>query len=365
MPETISPPHSNQQETVIVHRIQIQTITVLKLLAIVAVLMFAWFIREVIGIIFAALILASALDPWVDSMARHRIPRGLSILGLYIILLTTIIVLASLIIPPLLSQFTDFLGALKDYAPYLDSFYSAVTQQNVSFIEQLQSYLGNIVQTLSDLTAPVTQTISGVFSALALIFLVLVITFYMTVEEDGIKKFVRSVAPLKYQPYLVQKINRIQIKMGAWLRGQLILMLIIGGICFIGLAILGVPYALVLGVLAGFLEFVPYLGPILSAVPAVFFAYAEDPWKALAVVILYFIVQQLENQLIVPKVMEKAVGLNPIVVICAMLVGHTIVPYFGILLAVPATTIVWIFLEDIFKQKQERDTNLTTVTLSE
>ena len=186
----------------------------------------------------------------------------------------------------------------------------------------------------------------------------MVITFYMTVEEDGLKKFVRSIAPIEYQPYLVQKTNRIQIKMGGWLRGQLILMLIVGTLSFIGLTILGVPYALVLAVFAGLAEFVPFLGPIIAAVPAVFFAFSDSPWKAVGVIIFYTVLQQLENQVIVPKVMQKAVGLNPIVVITVMLVGAKVAGLMGILLAVPATTIAWIFIGDLFQHKVEADNKL-------
>jgi predicted PurR-regulated permease PerM len=140
-------------------------------------------------------------------------------------------------------------------------------------------------------------------------------------------------------------------------------MTIIGTLCFVGLAVLDIRYALVLAVLAGLFEFIPYLGPILSAIPAVFFAYIDHPWKALAVAIIYFVIQQLENQLIVPKIMQKAVGLNPIIVICAMLIGHMIVPFFGILLAVPATTIAWIFLGDLF-QSQTKPDSTTPVNIT-
>ncbi len=357
-------PTTPDPSSTIVHKIQISTPTVLKIVVILLAVLFAWFVREVIGILFAALIVAAALDPWVDSMARRRIPRAVSILGLYIVLLGVFVGLIWIIVPPAVDQTSGLITSLKQYAPQVNTFYQTITQQSdVSLVDQVQDYLSNINQTFSDFTAPVTQTISGIFSAIAIIGIVLVITFYMTVEEDSIKQFVRSMAPLKYQPYLVDKVNRIQFKMGAWLRGQLILMVIIGTLCFIGLAALDIRYALVLAVLAGFLEFVPYLGPILSAIPAVFFAYTDQPWKALAVAIIYLVIQQLENQIIVPKVMQKAVGLNPIIVICAMLVGHLIVPFFGILLAVPATTIAWIFLEDVFKSKSTPEAAPTPVTI--
>lgn len=348
------------EEKSVEHKITISSLTILKTVGILAGLFFAWYIREVLFVLFASLILAAALDPWVDKMERYRIPRGVSIAGLYVVLIAIIAAIVYILVPPLAQQTTEIVSSLAQYAPQIDSFYQTVTQRaDVSFIGEVQNYLTDFNKSLSDLTAPVTETVTVFLTGLAAIIVVFMITFYMTIEEDGLKKFVRSVAPLKYQPYLVQKTNRLQEKMGAWMRGQLITMLIIGLLSWIVLFTLGIEYALVLAIFAGFAEFIPFLGPLISAIPAVFFAYTDSPWKALAVLIAYLIIQQLENQVIVPKVMNKAVGLNPIVVISSMLVGHLLIPYAGIILAVPAATIIWIFLEDVVKMKRERDEALT------
>lgn len=180
----------------------------------------------------------------------------------------------------------------------------------------------------------------------------------MTVGEAGMKEFFRFVAPSKYQPYLVQKINQVQTKLGMWLRGQLILSLIIFALTYLGLTILRVEYALVLALFAGLAEFVPYIGPIISAVPAVFLTFADSPIKALIVIVLYIVIQQLENQIIVPKVMQKSVGLNPLVVIVVMLVGAKIAGMAGLILAVPTATIIKIFLGDFFEDRKEKEERL-------
>jgi predicted PurR-regulated permease PerM len=348
------------QQGEVVHKITVSSVTILKIVAILAGLVFAWYIREVLFILFASLILAAALDPWVDKMESYRIPRGVSIAGLYLTIIGFAVALAYLIIPPLVQQSSEIVDSFSQYAPQIDSFYQTVTQRpDVSFIAEVQNYLSDINRALADLTAPVTETVTIFMTGLGTLLVVLVITLYMTIEEDGIKKFVRSVAPIQYQPYLVQKTNRVQEKMGAWMRGQLITMTLIGILSWIALYTLGVEYALVLAIFAGFAEFIPFIGPLISAVPAVFFAYADSPWKALAVMIAFLIIQQLENQVITPKVMNKAVGLNPIVVIASMLVGHLLIPYAGIILAVPAATIIWVFLEDVVKMKQKRDEAMT------
>jgi len=345
-----------QKQTV---NITISAITVVKVIAIFLGAYFLWTIRDVLGILFVALVLASALDPWVDKLERYRIPRPLSIALMYLSFFALFAGTVYLVIPPLISQISGITQSLRAYTPEIDNIYKLFAHSaDTSFSAELQSVMGNLNSTLANFSSSIFKTISSVFTQLATLIFVLVITFYMTIEEDGLKKFVRSLAPVHIQPYLVQKTNRIQTKMGAWFRGQLILMFIIGTLSFIGLVILQVPYALVLGLISGFGEFIPYLGPILSAIPAIFFAYTDAPWKSLAVLIMYVVIQQAENHIIVPQVMKKAVGLNPIVVITVMLIGAKIAGIAGVLLAVPATTIAWIFIEDIFQQKKQQDNTL-------
>ncbi|MBI2411140.1 MAG: AI-2E family transporter [Candidatus Kerfeldbacteria bacterium] len=360
IPKKISPftPKSSHEGEV-VHYINVSSMTVLKVFGVMAGVFFLWSIRDVLGILFIAIVLASALDPWVDRLERYRIPRGVSILSMFFLFFFMFAFVFYLILPPIVEQMSDIASSLHAYMPQIEHFYQYVTQSNdASLIQEWQRNLSNVNSTLSNVTSSLFNTISSIFGKVATIIFVLVITFYMTIEEDGLKKFVRSIAPIQFQPYLVQKTNRIQTKMGAWLRGQLILMLIIGVFAFIGLFAVQVPYALVLACIAGLAEFIPFLGPLISAVPAVFFAYTDSPWKAIAVMIIYIVLQQIENHIIAPQVMKKAVGLNPIVVISVMLIGAKLAGIAGILLAVPATTIAWIFLEDIFEQKKEMDNTL-------
>ncbi len=344
---------------VVEHKLTISSLTIIKIVAILVGIFFLWVIRDVIGILFIALVLASALDPWVDRLERFRVPRGVSILGVYFVMIIVLSFIVYLIIPPIIIELSEIGNTLKEYSPKIDSLYRYITQStDASISSQIQSNLLNLNSTLTNLTSGIFGAVTGFIGKIVMLVFVLVITFYMTIEEDGIKKFIRSIAPIQYQPYLVQKINRIQMKMGMWLRGQLILMMIIGALAFIGLYALGVPYALVLALLAGLVEFIPYIGPVMAAIPAVFFAFTDSPWKAIGVIILYIVIQQLENQVIVPKLMQKAVGLNPIVVIAAMLIGAKTAGFVGILLAVPAATILWIFVEDIFEQKRAQDNKL-------
>ncbi|MBW2164188.1 MAG: AI-2E family transporter, partial [Deltaproteobacteria bacterium] len=204
------------------------------------------------------------------------------------------------------------------------------------------------------------STVTGIFGGIFTFFLVLVITFYMAVEENAIKKIVWSIAPKNHQVYVMQLVNRMQKKVGLWLRGQLILSVIIFALTFTALSIVHLftgqmEYALVLALLAGLTEFVPYLGPLIAAIPAVFLALTVSPVLAIVVALVYYVIQLMENNIIVPKLMQKVIGLNPVVRIAVLLIGFKVAGVVGAILSIPVATAVSVFIRDIFERNiQER-----------
>ena len=342
--------------------VTISTGSIIKIIAIFLLLGFLYLVRDILAIIFISIVIASALDPWIDALQKRKIPRAIGILVVYLAIIGVVSLAVMLIVPPIVEQVKQITGSFPQYYDKLVQLYS--TFQNFSNKYGVEGSVQNSLNSLSDSLA---QLGSGIFTfssrflgGIIGLFAVMVMVFYLTIGEAGIKEFFHSIAPSKYQPYLVQKTNQVQHKLGQWLRGQLILSLIIFTLTFIGLTILGVKYALVLALIAGITEFIPYIGPIISAIPAVFLTFAMSPLKALLVVVLYIIIQQLENQIIVPKVMQKSVGLNPIVVIIVMLIGAKIAGVVGIILAVPTTTIIKIFLSDFFEEGKEKEEKLET-----
>ena len=177
--------------------------------------------------------------------------------------------------------------------------------------------------------------------------------FYLVIEEDAAKRLFRHLTPKKHQAYIVGLVNRMQEKLGHWLRGQLLLMLIVGLLTYVMLLVMGVEYPLVLGVFAGFAELVPYAGPIIAAIPAIVIAFVSSPVKAVIVALLYFGIQQLENTVLTPKIMQKSVGLNPVISLMVLLIGFHAAPLFGMpefvgaILAIPVTTVLSVGLRDV------------------
>ncbi len=335
--------------------VEITTGTVIKILLVLLLLWFLFLIKDVIMIVFVAFVVSSAIRPWVDRLQKYRIPRVVSVISIAVIFFGLVSVALVTLVPALITDIRLLAAKLPElYSSVANKIFSFGDAGQTSALTTLQNNLQSFTQGLLQLTSGVFGTLSTIFGGVAAFLTVLVISFFMTMEENGTKKLIQSLAPEKYQPYLNQLIGKIEHKMGSWLRGQLLLCIIIAAASFIGLTILGVKFALVLALLAGFFEIVPFIGPVLGAIPAVFFAATESPLLALLVVILYVIIQQLENNIIVPKVMQQTVGLHPIIILLALLIGGRLGGVVGIIMAVPLVAIFAIFFRDLFEERRNR-----------
>lgn len=337
------------------YTVNISTQTFVKILIFFLLVAFFWLVREAIALIFVALILASALDPFVDWLKKFKIPRGMGIIFVYLLLFVIIASAVILIIPPIA---TEVKLIANDFPTYYEKVvnglnYFTMNRTDLEVVDQIQGGLNSATAGLSRAASGAFNTLLDIFGGIVSFFLVLVITFYFTVEEEGLRRFLKSMTPTHYQPYVLQLMTRIQRRLGFWLRGQLILSIIIFVLTFIGLTVLGVEYALLLALIAGIFEVIPYLGPFLGSVPAIFLAFAQSPLKALLVLILFVVIQQIENNIIVPKVMSKSVGINPLLVIIVLLVGGKMGGVLGMILAVPVATAISVFLEDFLDKKMD------------
>lgn len=337
--------------------INITILTVIKIILIFLLFYFFYLVQDILAILFVSLIFSSALDPWVDWMQGKKIPRVIGVMLIYLVLFAAIGSMVYLIIPPIAAEVKELAVNFPHYLEKIISSLSAFKEFSAKhgILDNIKASFGSFSSNLEKAAGGIFSTVSGIFGGIFSFFLVLVLVFYMIVEENAIKKLVWSIAPVKHQPYAMQLINRMQKKIGYWLRGQLVLCLAIFILTYVGLSILGVKYALVLALIAGFTEFVPYLGPILGAIPAVFLAYTQSPMLALFTAILYYIVQLIENNILVPKIMQKAVGLNPIVSIAVLLIGFKIGGVVGAILSIPVATAASVVIKDLFEHKEAEE----------
>lgn len=312
-------------------------------LAAIIIIALFWLAIELSGIliiIFISFIIMAALSPFSDFLTRKRIPRILSVIIPYTITIAILVLLIFPLIPFFISQIELlFVNFPKYVGQVARTFNLNIDVSNVKNV--FESDLGSLSKNALSVTGKI---FSGFFSTLT----VLVISFYLMLQREMLKKQLIALWPKKYQDQALKTMVQIENKIGWWLQGQLVLSFTIGFFTWLGLTILGLPFALSLGLLAGILEIVPTIGPIVSAIPAIIVALTISPGLAISVVIFYILLQALENHILVPKIMQKAVGLNPIVVIIGVLIGSKFLGILGALLAVPFIAMV-IILAKSFK----------------
>lgn len=336
--------------------INISTAALLKVIVVALLILALYVVRDIILILLISMVLASAMDPLVEWLYhKAKFPRGLSVMLVYLLFISFVGLVIYFLIPPIIEQFQQLAGRLESFREELSrkttTFGKALDQFGIS------SGLSALGQNFAKFTANLFQTTVGVFSGIIQVIAALAISFYLISSENGMKNFIKSLVPFKHQAYAVALTGKIQNKIARWLLGQLILSGFIFLLTFIGLTILGVKSALALALLAGLLEIVPYLGPILSAVPAVFVAFVQSPPLAVFVILLYIVVQQVENYILVPKIMGRTVGANPVIILVALLVSFKIAGIIGMLLSVPIVAAITAFLSNLREGREEKIEN--------
>lgn len=294
-------------------------------------------LKEILLVIFVAYIIVAALLPAVDFLRKKRVPNTISVV---LVFFTTLILFAVLIAPlvPFLSSQIQQL--FKSFPQYLNQAALALgIQLSIKEVTQLISpqQLGQNAFALA----------GGVVGGFIAVITAVAISFYLLLDYDKIKNNIASLFPKKNYQKITEIIEQVNKKLGAWLQGQMVLSLAIGSLTWIILTVIGMPFALPLAVLAGMFEIIPSIGPIIAAIPAIIVALTISPNLAIIVIISYILIQFAENHLLVPRIMQRAVGLNPVVVIVGVIVGSTLLGIPGALLSVPFISLLTLIIKDI------------------
>lgn len=320
-----------------IQKIDISHKTIIFIVLFVLGIWVTYLIRDLLIVLFVAIILMSALTPLVNLFVKFKIPKALSIAITYIIIIAAVSAILAGILPPLIEESSKL---LINFPVLLSRFFDITNIDKSIFQSELTSISKNAF----------SFTLAALDNILTTIFL-LVVTFYLLMERENLEKRI-SAFFVGHEERAKELTVRIEEKLGSWLRGQLVLSLIIGILSYVGLTILNIPYALPLALLSGVLEVVPVIGPIISSIPAIALAFTVSPVLGLGVAAMYFVIQQLENNLIVPQVMKRAVGLNPLVVILTIAVGSRLLGFAGALLAVPIAVVLQILATEVIEGRK-------------
>lgn len=341
--------------------VSINSGTVVRVLAILVGFWVLYLLRDLVMVVLTAVVLASSIEPAVKFFGKYRIHRIPAVLAVYVALAGMLVGLFYAFVPPLLSEFYDIsnnfpsvtkelnLGILDGSADTLkkgELLFAQISQG--APISQLFTTLSNILSTSTWLASGASSVFGGLFSFV----LIVVFSFYFAMQERGIENFLKIIIPFNKEAYAIDLWGRSKAKIGKWMQGQLLLGVLIFVLVYLGLTIFGVPYAMSLALLAGVLEIIPVFGPILAAIPGVILAFTVGGPTLMAIVAgFYLLVQQFESHLIYPLVVRKVVGVPPILVILALIIGAQLGGFLGILISVPLAAAIMELVEDIEHKK--------------
>jgi len=359
-----------------------------KGIMIILAIWFLYFIKDIVLVVLLAVVIASSIEPLITWFKKYRITRLPAVIITYLVLFSAFAGLFYFFVPSVLNEASTFLSTVPKYLQTTTLWDPlSVSKEDVTKSQQvvqgLNDGISNPRQLISEISASQLKTtvsqagfglkdlvtsiqdvasnmsdgfvkiVSAVFGGLLSFILIIVLSFYLAVQEDGVAKFLGLISPVKHEKYIVDLWRRSQVKIGQWMQGQLLLMVLVGVLVYLGLTILGVKNALLLAALAAILEIIPLFGPVVAAIPAILTAFVDGGvTMGLLVVGLYIIVQQFENHLIYPLVVKKIVGVSPILVILAIIIGAKTAGFLGVVLSVPVVSAVMEFVEDIDKRKQ-------------
>lgn len=340
--------------------ISITTGTMIRVVLVALGVFLLWFLRELVLVVLTSIVIASFVESSVPYFKKFHISRVLGIVILYTVSLLTLAALFYLFAPLLITEIYNFSTFLSSYIPGV-SFLNYFQNEAFSGAKDIVSALSHnfSLETLLSVSKAFVLNLSGgFFQTLAIAFggifnfvVIILVSFYLSVQERGIENFLQLVTPIKYEQYVLDLWDRSRRKIGLWVKGQVVLGFVVGVLIYLVLSLLGIEYALLLAIIAGVMELVPY-GILVALIPAFTFSYiSAGVGSGLMVVGVYLIVHQFEVFLFAPLIIKKIVGLSPIVIILSILIGFELDGVWGGVLAIPVAIIVMEFLSDIEKDK--------------
>lgn len=344
--------------------------TIIKTVVILLAFWFLYFMRDLVVVILTSLIIASGIEPFIAWFKRFKVNRTIAVLIIYIFLALLLAGAFYFFIPALIVDVSDLISKLPDYLETVSVWnpFKDISLPGTATVEALQlpatlslgDFASEINRFFANTSRGFIEAISTLFGGIFSLILIVVLSFYLAVQEDGVAQFLKIVIPARHESYALDLWRRTRVKIGRWLQGQLLLGVLIGVLVYLGLTIMGVKNALLLALLAAVFELIPVFGPILAAVPAVIIAFIHgvsfmEPGvgSAVAITLFYVLIQQFENHLIYPLVVRKVVGIPPIIVILALIVGFQLAGVLGIILSVPLAAILVELLDDMQRDKQK------------
>jgi len=333
-------------------RIDISWMSLWRVAIVVLTALVLFLVRDVLVAIFLALVVSSGLAPIVDWLERSGIPRMLGAVLVYLVIMLILGLMVYAILPVALVEFG---GLFENVASLTGQIFSFTSTED--FLKIINENLSGLSQGVAAGGLSLAAVATNLFGGLALAVSVAVISFYLSLSRDGVEWFLRAMLPEVGEERFMEIFRRSKKRIGYWLQSQLVLSMVVGLMAFVGLWFLGVRHAFILGLSAAIFELIPYVGPVFAGSMAVLAAFSDSMTLAVYTIILFVIIQQIESNVIIPAVFHRAIGLHPVAVLAALMIGYTLFGFVGIILSVPAAVILQEFLNDWVSIKDSRRAN--------
>ena len=312
-----------------------------------------WILRGLALLMLTAIVIASAIEPGVLFLMRHKFPRFVAVLTMYVVVFGSLFALIYFFFPPIIADAESFIASIPQY---LDTLNLPDTVGSVGSASQAQSILAALAtfqSAFSGTSEGVIRLAATFFGGIFSLVLVIVLSFYFALQDTGVEDFLRLVTPASYEDYAADLWRRAQKKIGLWMQGQILLSVIVGVLVYLGLLIMGVKYSLLLAIFTAMAEIIPIFGSLMAGAAASAVAYSQGGVALSLIVIgLYVVVNQFETNLIYPLIVKKVVGIPPLLVIVALIAGGTLAGFLGVVLSVPVAAIALEFISDFERRKR-------------
>lgn len=323
-------------------RVEISYKTIVFTAAFIALLLFIWQIRSILAIFFVCFIMVESLNPAIERLEKLKISRPFAILFIYAIILSFVTFAFAGVVPIFVEQTTGLIRTLPQIFENINIF--GISASTVDWSSQLKI--------LENLPSEVAKAAISLFSNVLSGFFVLVITFYMLLERRRVSQHSQTIFGSRWSPQIIKLLERLEARLGNWVNAELILMFSIGVLSYLGYTVIGLEYAVPLAIIAGLLEAVPGIGPTVASILAGFVGLTVSPLVAGLAIIWGIIIQQLEGNFLVPKVMSATIGLNPLITILVLTVGAKLGGLVGAILGIPIYLTLEVLLHTLVVNKK-------------
>ena len=307
--------------------------------------------RDIVVWFFFALIISLLVEPVITFLKRLRLPKVVAVVLVYLLIfgiLGLIIYLASPIFILEIKQFT------QNIPDYFEKVSPLLKTLGINVAQNFKDLTETLISELEASSTSIIKAISAFFGGITSTILIFTFAFYISLEDRGPERFLLFLTPKKYEQFVLTLFERVQFKVAGWFGIRILACIFVGITSFIIFFLFGIKYAFILSLISGVLNFVPFIGPLISAILVILFVGVSDSWLlAVYIVVALFIIQEIENKFITPLLSKKFLALPPVLVLMSLLVGGTIFGVLGIIFVVPIAGIIYEFAKEFLEKKKE------------